>query len=388
MRLNKLFFFAICSVATCGNVFALSPYAQTIQQNIHKKSFLSAASFPTTAANVPFMARMENKREDYLPYFNRSAFADLPLDEQDELERMARRAERERINFRDTHIRTEYCESYPMAPDCPGGMISTPQSNQQQPVNEPAHPTPLVLPEPAQPPISVTPTPQTPPQFLPNNNTLYMRAAITPENVSKYNLKTHNGGCTPPERSTHWRNNIQTSGHYQNSNPAFEKFMITAFRKEGDCVNDPNDHGGYTCYGCASEDLCHGIDMRNITRDRVENLAFQKIYKANHVDKLPDAFRGYAMWGLWGSGNKTGIKLFQRALGVPITYKIDNATIRAAEQYTGDFAYAYTTTHEQFYRDIVKADPSQNRFLHGWLNSLELLRPSGCHVVPTNPIYR
>jgi len=388
MNNQRLIFGIITCFAMCGNVFALSPYAQTIQQNIHKKSFLSATSFPTTVADASFVARMENKREDYLPYFNRSAFQNLSLDEQDELERMARRAERDRINFRDTHARPEYCENYPMAPDCPGGMISIPQPNQPQPVDESAHPTPSVSTEPVQPQISVTPTPQTPPQVLPNNNVPFMRAAITPDNIAKYNLKTHNGGCTPPERSTRWRNNIQTSGHYQNSNPAFEKFMITAFRKEGDCVNDPNNRGGYTCFGCASEGLCHGIDMRNITRARVEDLAFQKIYKANHVDKLPDAFRGYAMWGLWGSGNKTGIKLFQRALGVPITYKIDNTTIRAAEQYTGDFAYAYTTTHEQFYRDIVKADPSQNRFLRGWLNSLELLRPSGCHVVPTNQIYR
>ena len=367
MRLNISILFVGISLVVCGNVFAVSPYANTIQQNIKQKSFLTMASFPTTAADAGFIARMENKRDDYLPYFNRSAFQDLPIDEQEELEYMARRAERNRLAFYGTHTLTEYCENYPTTTECMNTLPPTIQpGNAQQSAG------------------SIYPTITTGPY----NNTTYMHASITPENVAKYNLKTHDGGCTPPERSSFWRNDIQTSGQYQHSNPAFEKFMITAFRKEGGCVNDPNDHGGYTCYGCASEGLCKGIDMRNITRAKVENLAFNNMYKTYNVDKLPDAFRGYAMWGIWGSGPNTGIKLFQSALGIQRTGKIDVATIRAAENYTGDFGNTYTDAHEKFYRNIVNRDPSQEKFLRGWLNSLELLRPSGCHVIPNNPIYR
>lgn len=385
MRLSTGVLLFGTALILCGNVFAVSPYAYTIQKNIPKKSFLSVASFPTTIADAGFIARIENKYDGYLPYFNRSAFADLPLEEQDELELMARRAEYDRRNAYLTQPHDEFCTNYPYDSTCPGeDDTDTTQSDEPDdrqtttsdgsiyPITHPTITTNI-------PPIATTPN-------MPDNR--YMRMALTPENITKYNLKTHNGGCTPPERSDHWRNIIETTGHYQYTHPAFEKFMITAFRKEGDCGSHPNDHGGYTCYGCASRGLCRGIPMQSVTRAMVEDLAFDKFYKKYGVEKLPDAFRGYILWGIWGSGPETGIKQFQGALNVPLTGKIDAATIRAAENYTGDFADQYTKNREQFYRNIVARDPSQRVFLKGWLNALTLLRPSGCHVVPTNPIYR
>ena len=350
---------------SCGNVFAASPYATAIQQNIQKKSFLTSASFPKTAADASFVERVENKFEGYKPYFNRSAFSGMSIKEQDELESMAYRAELERRRMQREASHDTYCAYYPLADGCPGA--DTQQQLLMHPQPESVYPTTYV--------VSDSKTP-------------YMRAALTSENVSKYNLKTHNGGCTPPERSNQWRNDIQTSGRYELSHPAFEKFMITAFRKEGGCVNNPNDHGGYTCYGCASNGLCKGVDFKTLTRGKVEDLAYSKIYEQYNLDKLPDAFRGYALWGMWGSGPDTGIKQFQGALGVKQTGKIDDATIHAAETYTGDFAATYTKNREQFLRNIVARDPSQAVFLNGWLRGLNLLQPSGCHVVPTNPIYR
>lgn len=361
MRLNRLVLFGITFVL-CGNTFAYSPYANTIKQNISQKSFLDVASFPQTAADATFVERVENKAEGYRPYFNRSAFAGMTIEEQDELESMAYRAEIQRLI---------HCKNHPTDTVCNNNATTTTTTyTSNQSPSESIYPT-------------------TPPQpTTPSQQSTYMRAALTSENIARYNLKTHNGGCTPPERSNHWRNDIQTTGQYMYSEPAFEKFMITAFRKEGGCGLHPNDRGGYTCYGCASNGLCSGVDFNTITRGKVETLAYNKMYKQYNVDKLPDAFRGYAMWGIWGSGPITGIKQFQGTLGVPLTGKIDNATISAAETYTGDFAIAYTNNREQFLRNIVDRDPSQAVFLNGWLNALNLLRPSGCHVIPISPIYR
>jgi len=375
MKIKRIILFGI-AFTLCGNTFAYSPYADTITNNLPKKSFLTAMSFPTTAADATFVERVENKRAGYEPYFNRSAFAGMTIEEQDELESMAYRAELQRINMFNTTPLYIYCESYPDASECSGIQTQTPNEPATTITPNTSHTQPV---PPTQPNFIIQPT---------NENALYMSAALTPENVARYNLSTHDGGCTPPEFSKWGSNKIETSGQYQYIAPAFEKFMITAFRKEGGCVNDPNDRGGYTCYGCASNGLCRGIDMATITRAMVENLTYNNMFQPNNVAQLPDAFRGYAMWGIWGSGERTGIKLFQRALGIPETKRIDDATIKAAEEFKGDFADAYVRTHEQFYRDIVATDPTQKKFLKGWLNSLELLRPSGCHVVPTNPIYR
>ena len=363
MRLQKIILLYGISFITCGNALAASPYANTIKQNIAPTSFLAVASFPQTAADATFIERVQSKAEGY-SYFNRSAFSDLTIEEQDELESMAYRAEMERQRKLRYAPHDEYCQDYPMADGCPDAdnVVETTQI----------------------PPASIY---ETTPTTIDYMYTPYMRAALTPENIDRYGLRTHNGGCTPPEHSNHWKNQILTSRQYQYLEPAFEKFMITVFRKEGGCVNDPNDRGGYTCFGCASNGLCRGVDFNTLNRKKVEDLAYSNIYTKYNVDKLPDAFRGYALWGIWGSGATTGIKQFQSALGVKTTGKIDDATIRAAESYTGDFADTYTNNREHFLRNIVARDPNQKKFLGGWLKGLELLRTSGCHVVPTNPIY-
>jgi len=374
MKSMKWIFILLIVPIVCGNVFAVSPYATMIQQNIQKKSFLTPASFPTTAADAPFIARMESKRDAYMPYFNRSAFADLPLDEQDEVERMLYQAEVNRINALNNSPLPVYCATYTDDADhCPQNLTqTTPVTNVPESIYD-----------------NLTP-PDTPQTTTQPSITPYMSMSLTPANVARYGLKTHNGGCTPPERSDWWRNNIQTTGRYEKTDHAFEKFMITAFRKEGDCGQIPGDPGGYTCFGCASRGLCTGIDMKDITRGKVEDLAYKNMYRAYHVDRLPDAFRGYAMWGIWGSGPKLGIKLFQSALNAPKTGKIDDATIAAAENYRGDFAAVYTYAQEQLYRNIAAKNAAyqQHGVLNGWLKTLPLLQSSGCHVIPQNPIYR
>ena len=369
MTLKKSFFVAIVVSILCGNVFAVSPYAMTIQQNIQKKSFLAPVAFPTTAADASFITKAQVKRDDYIPYFDRSAFKGLSIEEIDELESMAERAEADRLDMLATASNSEYCLNYPDDYEhCPNNPTDE-DLFAEQPEN--------VYDDLLDGADAPTPT-----------SNRYMDRALTPENIAQYNLKAFNGGCTPSERSNWWKNRILTTGKYERIDSAFEKFMITAFRKEGGCIKHPNDPGGYTCYGCASNGLCHGINMRNITRGKVEDLVYRNMYKAYHVDRLPDAFRGYAMWGIWGSGPKTGINLFQTALGVPRTGQIDAATITAAKEYRGDFGARYTKAHEKFYRNLVAAKATRRVFLRGWLNSLSLLRTSGCHVVPTNPIHR
>ena len=148
----------------CGNVFAVSPYANTIKQNISPSSFLTISSFPTTAADATFVERMENKAEGYKPYFNRSAFSGMSIEEQDELESMAYRAELERRHQLLTMSHEEYCENNPYDSDnCPDtGILSA---------------TPQIPPESIY-PVTISGTGDVP----------YMRAALTPENVAKYNL--------------------------------------------------------------------------------------------------------------------------------------------------------------------------------------------------------
>ena len=53
--------------------------------------------------------------------------------------------------------------------------------------------------------------------------------------------------------------------------------MITIFRKEGDCGNDPDDRGGYTCYGISSV-ANPDVDMKTLTRAGAEDIAYTRYY--------------------------------------------------------------------------------------------------------------
>ena len=132
MKLKNVILLCGISVVSCGNTFAYSPYANTIKQNIQPKSFLGIASFPQTAADASFVQRVENKFEGYKPYFNRSAFADMTIEEQDELENMAYRAELQRGHAARTLPHDEFCIQDPLdSENCSEGdvpsTIQTPQ---------------------------------------------------------------------------------------------------------------------------------------------------------------------------------------------------------------------------------------------------------------------
>lgn len=341
--------------AICGNVFAYSPYTNTITNNLPKKSFLTAAAFPTTVADTNFVERVESKAIGYEPYFNRSAFTELSIEELDELETMIHRAEIEQQYLLRTLPISEYCAIYYTDAICVGTVYAE-YAGQTQGYQYTANPE--------------------------YDNLLYMSAALSQENINNYKLAAYNGRCTPSVQPSNKNldNRILTSGRYANTDPAFEKFMIAAFRKEGECGKDV---GGWACYGCHSSGLCAGIDMNTVTRSKVEDLAYQNIYIKDNIYKLPDAFRGYAMWGIWGSGSVIGANIFQRALGIQETGKIDDKTIQAATEYRGDFAYAYFRAQKDFYDYLIRKEPEKfSRFRNGWYIALELLPASGCHFIP------
>lgn len=181
--------------------------------------------------------------------------------------------------------------------------------------------------------------------------------------------------CTPPSKQTGvFKNDILTTGTYA-AYPAFEKAMITKFRTEGGCVDHPADAGGYTCYGVSSKVF---PEVRNpgFSRADAEKIAFERFFKKPHFDKLPDAISGDIFMAYWGTGKASkSVGLLQEILGVPKTNVVDDVTINAAINYTGDLRTQFLDAREKTFRS------GQKEFKTGWLNALELYRANGCHTL-------
>lgn len=232
-------------------------------------------------------------------------------------------------------------------------------------------PTPTPTPTPTQ--------PQAPAPSKPHHN-------INDNQVVRMGPQTHNGPCTPPQRSDVFSNKILTSGQYQQSDPAFEKIMITTFRAEGGCGNHPNDSGGYTCYGI-SQNNNPEVDVRNITRADAENIAHRKYYTKYGLDKLPDYIRSDVFTFGWASGPVTAIHNLCRVLGLPKRNKIDSEIVMATENYNGDLHNDYLDAMQQYFIKCAQK-PKQNVFLTGWMNRVKFTRENSCHYPTTDPIYR
>jgi secretion activator protein, putative len=152
-------------------------------------------------------------------------------------------------------------------------------------------------------------------------------------------------------------------------------------------TNDPLDRGGATKYGITLNTLqsIHYDTNKDgkVNVDDVKALQlddFKKILKLNYWDKWKaDEIKNQSVanllvdW-LWGSG-VNGIKIPQRLLGVPADGIVGNATINALNSANQRIIYNKVwQARKEFYEKIVKNNPTQSKWLKGWLNRLNDLK--------------
>jgi lysozyme family protein len=143
---------------------------------------------------------------------------------------------------------------------------------------------------------------------------------------------------------------------------------------EGGYSNDPKDAGGETKFGISKRSYPH-LDIKNLTRDQARQIYFCDFWLKGKYEQIKDENIALKLFGL---AVHTGIpqsnKLIQRALraaGAPVTEDgiigpITLAAINKADP--TDLLAALKSESAGYYRLIANANPSQQRFIEGWLN--------------------
>ena len=144
-----------------------------------------------------------------------------------------------------------------------------------------------------------------------------------------------------------------------------------------------NDRGGATKYGITLNTLkalhydknydgkVDKTDVKLLTEKDFEKIFKEKFWVKWKGDEIKNqSVANILVDWVWGSG-KWGIIIPQRVLGVKADGVVGEKTIEAlnkADQYK--FFNIIWNERKKFFENIVKRDPSQKKFLKGWLNRL------------------
>ena len=161
----------------------------------------------------------------------------------------------------------------------------------------------------------------------------------------------------------------------------FKKFLDYIFEVEGGYTDDKNDRGGKTTWGITEEearDFGYTGDMQNLTKDFAKNIYLKKYYFGNKLDKVKNDKVALSIfdWAVNSGGkgikkaqivaNKFGANLIIDGIIGKKTLEAINAIDPAA------FLKEYHEMQRTFYKNLAARDSSQEGFLKGWLNRVEI----------------
>ena len=142
--------------------------------------------------------------------------------------------------------------------------------------------------------------------------------------------------------------------------------------REGGFVNDPVDRGGATNFGITKKTLeAHRgekvsvDDVKSLTKEEASEIYVANFLTEPKIDQLPAPIQEFVFDFAVNSGPANAIKQLQKAAGVKADGKIGPATIKAAESVD---IKQLASQRISFLTNIVKRDPSQARFINGWVN--------------------
>ena len=161
----------------------------------------------------------------------------------------------------------------------------------------------------------------------------------------------------------------------------FKKFLDYIFEVEGGFTDDENDRGGKTTWGITEEEareFGYTGDMQNLTKDFAKNIYFKKYYLGNKLDKILNDKVALSIFDWTVNSGGKGIKKAQivaNKFGANLIIDgiIGKKTLEAINSINPEaFLKEYHEMQRTFYKNLAARDDSQEGFLKGWLNRVEI----------------
>jgi lysozyme family protein len=165
--------------------------------------------------------------------------------------------------------------------------------------------------------------------------------------------------------------------------PAYPKALRFILRWEGGFVDDPADRGGRTNRGVTQRTYDswrsrQGLAPRDVKG--IEEAEVSAIYEGDYwipprCDILASPLDLVEFDTAVNMGPRRAVRILQTVLGCGVDGAFGGDTIAAAATCDpGNTVVEYCKVREGIYRGIVQRDPTQARFIKGWMNRLNALR--------------
>ena len=132
-------------------------------------------------------------------------------------------------------------------------------------------------------------------------------------------------------------------------------------------INDPSDMGGETKFGI-SKRAYPSINIANLRWDQARSIYFKDYWIKACCDKMPYPLAMLHFDGSINHGVSRASKFLQKAVNVVVDGDIGGKTLAAIQ--VADIMLTCSSICDQrrvFYKNIVIANPEQNKFINGWL---------------------
>lgn len=159
--------------------------------------------------------------------------------------------------------------------------------------------------------------------------------------------------------------------------------LTTSKSIEGGFANEPGDKGGPTNHGVTQRtyDLYRDKigqfrrDVRMIEEREVRDVYLTLFWIPNRLDRFTRKLAMCCFDACINHRPNVWAKLLQRAVGVADDGRVGPITMKAVQaQAESDVIKRFLDERRRFYYAIVAEDPSQSKFLNGWLNRVARLR--------------
>lgn len=162
--------------------------------------------------------------------------------------------------------------------------------------------------------------------------------------------------------------------------PNIEDMLEALIEREGGYVNRPDDRGGETKYGITKATLEAYLKRnRHITKVSVKKLTrklAKDIYRENYffkpkIDQIKDVCLQELMFDCCVlHGSRTAIRWVQKVVGAKVDGFLGPKTAANInhDTETRDVGLEVSKLRVKFLANITVRDPSQLKFLRGWIN--------------------